>query len=175
MRGLVHIYTGDGKGKTTAAIGLGVRACGRGLKVLMVQFLKGAPTGEEFSLERLGPGFTLYRGTSSVKFVPQMSEDEKNRTAEEQLDIFRYAREAAASGKYDLIILDEAFGAIASGMLDANALVRFVKDKPENLELVLTGRGAPKELIDLADYVSEIHALKHPMEKGVKGRRGIEF
>lgn len=175
MKGLVHIYTGDGKGKTTAAIGLGVRACGRGLKVLMVQFLKCMPTGEEIGLKRLEPGFMLYRGTSNKKFVPQMSEDEKIKTAEEQLGIFNYAREAAASGNYDLIILDEAFGAIAAGMLDAESLVQFVKAKPEKLELVLTGRGAPKELIDLADYVSEIHALRHPADKGFNGRRGIEF
>lgn len=175
MKGLVHIYTGDGKGKTTAAIGLGVRACGRGLKVLMVQFLKGVPTGEEFGLKPLEPGFMLYRGTSSRKFVPQMTEDEKSRTAEEQLKVFNYAREAAVSGKYDLIILDEAFGAITSGMLDAKVLMQFVKAKPEKLELVLTGRGAPREFMDLADYVSEIHAIKHPAENGVKGRRGIEF
>jgi cob(I)alamin adenosyltransferase len=175
MKGLIHIYTGNGKGKTTAAVGLGVRACGRGLKVLMVQFLKGVPTGEEIGIKRLEPGFTLYRGTSNKKFVPQMSEDEKRTAAKEQLSIFNYAREAAASGKYDLIILDEIFGAIISGMLDVETLIRFVKTKPENLELVLTGRRAPKEIMDLADYVSEIHALKHPAEKGVKGRRGIEF
>ena len=175
MKGLVHIYTGDGKGKTTAAIGLGVRACGRGLKVLMVQFLKSMPTGEEVGLKRLEPGFMLYRGTSSEKFVPQMSEDEKRKTAEEQLGIFNYAREAAESGRYDLIILDEAFGAIASGMLDANLLIQFVKAKPEKLELVLTGRGMPEEIIAAADLVSEIKAVKHPIKSGVKSRRGIEF
>jgi cob(I)alamin adenosyltransferase len=175
MKGLIHVYTGDGKGKTTAAVGLGIRACGRGLNVLMVQFLKSLPTGEELSLKKLEPGFMLHRGTSNIKFVPQMSEEERSRTAKEQLSIFNYAAEAAASGKYDLIIMDEAFGAIATGMLGKELLINFVKTKPEKLELVLTGRGAPKELIDMADYVSEIHALKHPAEKGISGRRGIEF
>lgn len=175
MKGLVHIYTGDGKGKTTAAIGLGVRACGRGLKVLMVQFLKGTPTGEMYSLKALEPGFKLYRGTETKKFTWEMNTEEKARTAAEQNSIFRFAVDAAAGGECDLLILDEALGAISSGMLDKEAVIEFIKGKPEKLELVLTGRGATPELIELADYVSEIRAVKHPAEKGVNGRKGIEF
>ncbi len=175
MKGLVHIYTGDGKGKTTAVLGLGVRACGWGLKVLMVQFLKGAPTGEMYSLEVLEPGFTLHRGIETKKFTWEMNNDEKAQIAAEQRRIFEYAVGAAARGKVNLLILDEALGAISSGMLDKDTVIKFIKDKPESLELVLTGRGAAPELVELADYVSEIQAVKHPAEKGVKARKGIEY
>lgn len=174
MKGLVHIYTGNGKGKTTAALGLGVRACGRGLKVLMVQFLKGAPTGEMYSLKALEPGFVLYRGKETKKFTWEMNEEEKAQTAAEQSRNFEHAIGMVSGGGLDLLILDEALGAISSGMLDKEAVVKFIKEKPENLELVLTGRGATPELIELADYVSEIRAVKHPAEKGIKARKGIE-
>jgi len=175
MRGLIHVYTGDGKGKTTAAIGLGVRACGQGLRVLMVQFLKGTPTGEMYSLKSLEPGFVLHRGTESKKFIWEMDPEERVRTAAQQRAIFEYAVNAAKKGECDLLILDEVLGAVSSGMLDNDSLMEFVKNKPEKLELVLTGRGASEELVSLADYVSVIEAVKHPAQKGVGARRGIEF
>lgn len=174
MSGLVHIYTGNGKGKTTAAIGLGVRACGRGMKVLMVQFLKGALTGEMNSLKALEPSFELHRGKEVKKFTWKMNEEEKAQTAAEQRRILEYAIEAASGGGLDLLIMDEALGAMSTGMLDKEAVAEFIKGKPEKLELVLTGRGATQEFIELADYVSEIRAVKHPAEKGVKARKGIE-
>jgi cob(I)alamin adenosyltransferase len=133
MKGLVHIYTGDGKGKTTAALGLGVRACGRGLKVLMVQFLKGAPTGEMYSLKALEPDFVLYRGVETKKFTWEMNDEEKAQTAAEQNRIFEYAASAVKGGIVDLLILDEALGAISTGMLDKNAVIEFIKAKPESL------------------------------------------
>lgn len=175
MKGLVHIYTGDGKGKTTAAIGLGVRACGRGMKVLMVQFLKSIPTGEMYSLKSLGPDFVLCRGTESGKFTWQMDRDEKDRAAAEQQELFNCAANAAWNGECDLLILDEVLGAVSAGMLDREQLVSFIKNKPDKLELVLTGRNADDELVGLADYVSEIRAVKHPAEKGIQARKGIEF
>lgn len=175
MRGLIHIYTGDGKGKTTAAIGLGIRACGRGMKVMAVQFLKSAPTGEMYSLKALAPGFTLYRCTETKKFTWRMNADERELAADEQRRLFEIAVSAAVDGRCDLLILDEAIGAVSSGMLEKDRLLDFVKNKPEGLELVLTGRGAPHELVESADYVSEIHAVKHPAEKGISGRNGIEF
>lgn len=175
MKGLTHIYTGDGKGKTTAAIGLGVRACGRGLKVLMVQFLKGTPTGEMFSLKALEPDFVLYRGKQTTKFTWEMDEEEKSKAAAEQRDIFAFAQNAVLKGECDLLILDEVLGAVSSEMLDKESLLEFVKNKPHELELVLTGRGAMPELIGEADYVSEIHAVRHPVDKGINGRKGIEF
>lgn len=174
MKGLVHIYTGDGKGKTTAALGLGIRAYGRGFRVLMVQFLKGAETGEMHTLKKLEPGFILYRGTEIKKFTWEMSEAELMQTKKAQETIFDYVLNAAASGDWDMIILDEVMGALAAGMLDLKAVAAFIKGKPEKLEIVLTGRNAPAELVELSDYLSEIHAVKHPMEKGVPPRKGIE-
>lgn len=175
MKGLVHIYTGDGKGKTTAAIGLGVRACGRGMKVFMAQFLKGTPTGEMFSLKALEPGFTLFRGTETKKFVWEMNEAEKAESAAEQKSILDYAFKKAYEGECDLLILDEILGAISAGMIDEKEVINFIKSKPKNIELVLTGRGASCGLIELADYVSEIRAVRHPAGKGIKARKGIEF
>lgn len=175
MKGLIHIYTGDGKGKTTAAIGLGVRACGRGMRVLMVQFLKGMPTGETLSLKALEPGFVLYRGTRTTKFTWEMSEEEKDQAAAEQQSILEFAQKAVAKGECDLLILDEVLGAVSSGMLEMKRLLEFVNGKPDGLEMVLTGRGAPQELVALADYVSQIHSVKHPSDKGISGRKGIEF
>ena len=174
MKGLVHIYTGNGKGKTTAAIGLGIRACGRGFRVLMVQFLKGAGTGEVFTLKKLEPDFVLHRGTELNKFTWNMTEDELRQAKARQEDIFRFAAEAVSGGNCDLLILDEVLGAISAGMVDAKAVADFVRTKPERLELVLTGRDAPAELVELADYVSDINAVKHPMEKGMPARKGIE-
>ncbi|NJD03379.1 MAG: cob(I)yrinic acid a,c-diamide adenosyltransferase [Ruminiclostridium sp.] len=174
MKSLIHIYTGNGKGKTTAAIGLGIRAYGRGFKVLMVQFLKGADTGEIHTLKKLEPGFLLYRGTEIKKFIWNMNEAELRQTARIQQDIFNYAVDAAICGGWDMVIMDEILGAVSSGMVDLNEVVQFIKDKPDNFELVLTGRNAPPELVELADYVSEIKAVKHPMEKGIPARKGIE-
>lgn len=175
MKGLVHVYTGDGKGKTTAALGLGLRACGRGLKVLMVQFLKGIPTGEAYSLKALEPEFVLHRGTETKKFTWEMDSEEKEQAAAEQRRIFEYAKGAASMGECDILILDEALGAISSGMLDKSVVTEFIKGKPDRLELVLTGRDAALEIVELADYVSEIKAVKHPAGKGINGRKGIEF
>lgn len=174
MKGLVHIYTGDGKGKTTAAIGLGIRACGRGFRVLMVQFLKGADTGEIHTLKKLEPGFMLYRGAEIKKFTWNMTSEELKQTAQIQQDILIYAAIEVMSGSWDMIIMDEVMGAIAAGMLQPQDIARLIEGKPEGLEFVLTGRNAPAELIELADYVSEIKAVKHPMEKGIPARIGIE-
>jgi cob(I)alamin adenosyltransferase len=172
---MVHINTGDGKGKTTASIGLGIRAWGRGMRVLMVQFLKGADTGEIRTLKKLEPDFTLYRGTEIKKFTWEMDEGELEQTKKAQRDQFELAVCEALSGSWDLIILDEIMAAVTTGMIPLNDVMEFVKCKPDKLELVLTGRDAPSGLIELADYVSEIKAVKHPMERGVPPRRGIEF
>ncbi len=175
MNGLVHIYTGSGKGKTSAAVGLGVRAYGRGLKVLMVQFLKGIETGEMFTIKKLEPDFVLYRGTPLKKFTWEMSCAELEIARDLQNDIFTFAEKAATSETWDLIILDEVMAAINAKFLEKEKVINFIKNKPSNLELVLTGRDAPIEFIELADYVSEIVSVKHPMDKGIYARKGIEF
>jgi cob(I)alamin adenosyltransferase len=175
MRGLIHVYTGDGKGKTTAAIGLGIRACGRGLKVFMAQFLKSMETGEIASLKKLEPGFTLYRGASLKKFTWEMDAREMEEARNAQNQIFNTAVDAAFSGQWDVVILDEIMAAVNEGLLGKEKVIDLARNKPGNLELVYTGRNAPAELIELADYVSEIVKVKHPMDKGIRARRGMEF
>lgn len=169
-KGLVHIYTGDGKGKTTAAMGLACRAAGAGLRVLIAQFLKGRDTGELVSLKKLG--IPVLR-TDVKKFIPYMSEEEKAACKVGQENCFQEV--CSQMEQYDLVVLDEALGAATMGMLNMNALLDCVRNKPQTTELVLTGRDAPQALIDCADYVSDIHCIKHPYEKGTPARKGIEF
>ncbi|KPU43329.1 Cob(I)yrinic acid a,c-diamide adenosyltransferase [Oxobacter pfennigii] len=175
MDGLVHIYTGYGKGKTTAAVGLGIRACGRGKKVLMVQFLKGIETGEMLTIEKLKPDFEIYRCNKIENFIWDMTGQELANIKEYIENLFCYAVKEAMSGKRDLIILDEIMAAILSGYITVAEVVSFVKNKPAGLELVMTGRDAPLKIIRVADYVSEIKAVKHPYEEGIHAREGIEF
>ena len=175
QQGLVHIYTGAGKGKTTAAIGLGIRAYGQGLKVLMVQFLKGWTTGEMKVIASLGPCFQLFQKKENDKFTLGMTEAEMKGLKGEIRIGLNYTIDAVMSGEWDLIIMDEIMAAVNCGFLPLEEVVEIVKNKPEKLELVMTGRDAPSKLIALADYVSEITARKHPMEKGIIAREGIEY
>lgn len=173
-QGLTHVYCGNGKGKTTAAIGLAVRAAGAGLRVMIVQFLKSQDTGELRSLALI-PNITMVRGKASGKFTFQMDEHERAETRELSDRTLAAAVAAAKNGECDLLILDEALGALESGMLDEAALIELVGEKPERLELVLTGRNPPEWLISHADYVSEILPRKHPYECGIAARSGIEY
>ncbi len=173
MNGLVHIYTGNGKGKTTSAIGLGIRAVGNGMKVLMVQFLKGRPSGEQTSLVKLKPNFELYKNKQIDKFSWQLTLEETEELRESTFHLFHYTIKHSES--VNMIILDEIMAAITTGLIDVKQVSDFIKNKPSHLEVVLTGRNAPDELIELADYVSEINAVKHPMSSGIQAREGIEF
>ncbi|MDF2522926.1 MAG: cob(I)yrinic acid a,c-diamide adenosyltransferase [Clostridiales bacterium] len=175
MRGLVHIYTGNGKGKTTTAVGLGIRAYGAGLKVLMVQFLKGSETGELEVIKNLAPGFKLLRQEKIKGFIWNMNDEEKKALKSATEDTFKSALEASISGEWEMLIMDEIMGALSNGLISEDEVVNLIKNKSEGLEVVMTGRNAPKELVDLADYVSEIQPVKHPFEKGIPARRGIEF
>lgn len=174
MKGLVHIYTGNGKGKTTAAVGLGIRAWGSGMKVLMVQFLKGMESGELIAIRHLGDGFHVKPGQPMRKFTWNMNEEELQLAAFIQKQQFAYAKSETLTGKWDMLILDEIMAAITTGMIPLEDVLSFIKDKPEEMEVVLTGRNAPDSLIEAADYVSIIQEVKHPMNKGISGRRGIE-
>ncbi len=174
-KGLVHIYTGDGKGKTTAAIGLGVRACGDTMKVLMVQFLKSRDTCELHSLKKLEPEFTVIRGFSCNKFVRNMTEEEKEAARKEADEIFQNVKNLILQNNYDLVIMDEIIGVLNNGFISEDDIIAMINDKPQETELVLTGRNAGKRLIEAADYVSEIKAVKHPYQKGISARKGIEF
>ena len=170
-KGLVHVYTGDGKGKTTAAIGLGIRASGAGFRVLMIQFMKGRRYSELDGLQCL-KNFT----------VVQFGRDEfVSKEKPEQVDIefaqhgLTYAREAIQNNSYDLIILDEINVAVDYHLISLQDVLGLVQQKPEHLELVLTGRYASPELIKQADLVSEILEIKHPYQKGVTSRKGIDW
>lgn len=173
MNGCIHIYCGNGKGKTTAALGLSVRAAGSGMRVLFVQFLKGQPTSELESLKLL-PNIRVLRTEQSGKFTFQMTPDELADLRVRQTDTLRTAMEAARSGECDLLVLDEIFGALSTQTVDETVLKNFLAHKPAALELVLTGRNPSADYIDQADYVSEIQAVKHPYERGLPARKGIE-
>ena len=170
--GLIHIYTGEGKGKTTAALGLGVRAAGNDMRVCFAQFLKGMSTSEEKSIKLL-PNITHIKEITCKKFTFQMNDEELSQVTKAHTccleDIIK------TIDLYDVLILDEIISTYNLGLVDQKMLLSFLKDKPQNLEIIMTGREPAQELIDLADYVSEIKAIKHPYEKGFPARRGIEF
>lgn len=172
--GLVHIYMGNGKGKTTAAVGLGIRAYGNGFKVLLAQFLKPGTSGETEVLKSLGQGLNIMCPGFPDRFTWQMDERELAEVKKQQNEFFDRVITEAKEAQWDMLILDEILGAIKGGMIDAQSVERFIKDRPAGLEVVLTGRCAPGSLVDLADYVSEIREVKHPFSKGVGARKGIE-
>jgi cob(I)alamin adenosyltransferase len=172
-RGLIHLYYGEGKGKTTAAVGLTVRALGSGLRVVFVQFMKNRDTGELAVLNGL-PGITVLRGKEGSGFSFSMTEEEKEKTRLLHTENLTEAIALAASGNCDMLILDEAAGAYARGLIDKDLLEEFVRNKPERLELILTGRDPAEWMIEQADYVSEIRKIKHPYDKGIPARAGIE-
>ncbi|MCL1604747.1 cob(I)yrinic acid a,c-diamide adenosyltransferase [Phascolarctobacterium sp. ET69] len=173
MFGLIHIYCGDGKGKTTAAVGLAVRCAGRGNKVLLVQFLKSRDSGELYSLAKL-PDIEVMRGKESKKFTFQMNEEEKHALLIEHNKMFEQVLAKIKNGGYSLLILDEVIGALNAKVFEMPKLIEFLRHKPENLEIVLTGRNPAPELVEIADYVSEMRKVKHPMDKGIMAREGIE-
>ncbi|ADD02054.1 ATP:corrinoid adenosyltransferase BtuR/CobO/CobP [Thermoanaerobacter italicus Ab9] len=173
-RGLIQVYTGDGKGKTTASIGLGIRAVGRGFKVYMVQFLKGADTGELHTLKNI-ENFKVFRFQSTNKFFWTLTEEEKKILAEDMKKAYDFVVEVLKNKKCDVLILDEIMAAIYSKMYTVEDVLKLIDMKPKEMELVLTGRSAPQEIIERADLVTEMKAIKHPFEKGIPARYGIEY
>jgi cob(I)alamin adenosyltransferase len=170
-KGLIHVYTGNGKGKTTAAIGLGVRAVGDGLTVLMIQFMKGRRYSELDTLQQI-KHFT----------VVQFGRDEfVSKEKPEQIDIdlarkgLAYAHEVIQKGDIDVVILDEINVAVDFQLISLKDVLELIKKKPVTMELVLTGRCASPEVIKHADLVSEILEIKHPYQKGVMSRKGIDW
>ena len=171
-RGLVQVYTGCGKGKTTAALGLAARAQGQGLKVHVIFFMKGGyPYGERQTMDQL-PN-VIYEIFGHEHFVdPHKVQDEDREQARLAL---RAARDALESGRYDLIVLDEVNVATSWKLVDVEDLLQLIDEKPSNLELVLTGRYADERLIDRADLVTEVVEIKHPYQQGIPARKGIEY
>jgi len=183
-RGLVQVYTGDGKGKTTAALGLALRAAGHGLRVCFIQFMKGNwDLGERKAAARLGPELEFHWFSAARWGDPskaregtpwwQLPPSEEDRARAQEGTVF--ARRALSSGSYDLVVLDEIFQALQYQLLSLDQLMELVCAKPPAVELVLTGRGAPEEIMRAADLVTEMKAVKHPYGQGVSARPGIEY
>ena len=171
---MIHVYTGDGKGKTTAAFGLAIRAAGHGKKVLILQFFKSRikRSGEIISCRKCGVKVIKFQGQTSPLFDPSVKRSELRQNIQEALE-FSIAQ--IKEDLYDLIILEEFNNAVSNGYASVADVKRIIKEKPDRLELVFTGRNAPQELIDAADYVTEMRMIKHPAHNGIKARRGIEF
>lgn len=168
-RGYVQVYTGDGKGKTTAAIGLAVRAAGAGLKVFFAQFIKNRRCSEHRALERFDDLITIKQyGKGFIRGKPSKQTEEIVRKG------FNEVKKAVLSGDYDLVILDEVNIALHYGLLEINEILELIKKRPAKVELVLTGRYAPEELIKKADLVTEMKKIKHYIDRGVRARTGIE-
>lgn len=172
--GCIHIYCGDGKGKTSAALGLALRAAGRGRKVLVARFLKTDDSGEVDAM-KLIPGIMVIPCSRTFGFVSRMSEEQKREAASYYRKQFEDACRMAAESGSDVLIMDELVGSCNYGMVPEDAVIRFLREKPETLEVVLTGRNPSQNLVELADYVSEIRMIKHPYTKGIPARRGIEY
>jgi cob(I)alamin adenosyltransferase len=170
MKGYIHIYTGDGKGKTTAALGLALRAAGAGLQVYIAQFLKKGSYSEIKALERFADRITLEQ-FGLGRFVRGKPQEEDIAAAAKGL---QRIKSVMAAGSHQMIVLDEANVAVASGLFPLNALLGLIDLKPDELELVITGRRAAPEVVERADLVSEVKSLKHYFEKGVPARIGIE-
>ncbi|MBN2073300.1 MAG: cob(I)yrinic acid a,c-diamide adenosyltransferase [Actinobacteria bacterium] len=175
-RGLVIVNTGDGKGKTTSALGMALRAAGHKQKVLILQFIKGTwNTGEKkilgnltpyIRMEQLGRGFIHFKDGK-----PEIPDSYMGNI----LRSLSYTEKMVKSGSYDMIILDEIINMVSYGLIEEDDLIRLIKDKPKKLCMVLTGRGASEKIIEIADTVSEMREIKHAYRKGIKARKGIEY
>lgn len=172
--GLTHVYYGYGKGKTTAALGLALRAAGSGKNVIIVQFLKSSNTSELKSLQLL-PSITVLRGTAAKGFVRDMTPEQLEETKKIQNANLIKAIELVKEGGCDLLILDEALDAYQLGLLNSDVFLDLVNNKPEALELVITGHKPEESIISRADYVTEMVKIKHPYDNGIAARKGIEF
>ena len=171
IKGLIQVYTGDGKGKTTAALGLALRAAGRNMEVLIVQFMKKWDYGELHSV-KLIPNITLETfGTKEFIYKGKA----KKIDYEEAEKAFSFGVKGMKSGNYDIVIFDELNMALYYELLDLKEVVEKLKGKPDNVEVVITGRKAPEEIIEIADLVTEMREVKHPYQKGVEARKGIEY
>ena len=169
--GLVQIYTGNGKGKTTAAFGLAMRAAGRGLGVLIVQFLKPSDGyGEQVACNRMGNITLVSMGLDH--FVSKKPSDADIEAAHKAL---RRSEELICSGRYDVAVLDESINAVRLGLITSQELIESLERRPDHVEIVLTGRGMTPDLEEYADLVTEMRLVKHPFDKGIGARKGIEY
>lgn len=170
--GRIHVYYGHGKGKTTAAVGQIVRAVGAGMRVLVFQFLKDNFSSERSVLEGV-PGIICISGKEKVKFYRQMDETEREELKKYYIEKLNEIIKVCDS--FDMLLLDEALCAVELGALSEDRLLDFLRRKPESLEIILTGREATENVLEIASYATEMKKRKHPFDVGLKARRGIEF
>ena len=173
--GLILVYTGDGKGKTTAALGTTIRAIGYNWKILVIQFIKGSWTyGEMKGIKKLEPNVELaVLGKGFVGIVDdKLPRSEHEKAAVEALN---YAKEKISSDQYDMIILDEMNVALSLGLIDLTEVKEMLKNKPKRLHLILTGRNAHPDIIEMTDLVTEMKEIKHPYQKGILAQKGVDF
>ena len=171
---MIHIYCGDGKGKTTAAMGLALRCAGGGRRALVLQFLKDGSSSELGPLAQ-GAGVEVVPQTRTFGFTWTLSPQELEEARRYYGGLLEAAWEKARGGGYGLLVLDEALGACGAGLIDESRLLELLDGAPEGLEVVLTGRGPSQALLDRADYVTEMRKVKHPFDQGVTARKGIEY
>lgn len=172
--GLVHIYCGDGKGKTTAAMGIALRGIGCGFNVLIVQFLKDGDSSELKPLSSF-PNVTVFSGKEIEGFTFSMTDEDKQKVYAKHNQHLKNAITLCNEGKCDILILDEAIGAMNMKLMDCEMLTDFLKAKPCNVEVIMTGRNPSDEIASYADYISEISKVKHPYDKGIQARNGVEM
>lgn len=176
QKGLVIVFTGDGKGKTSSALGIALRSCGHNMRVSMVQFVKSATnSGEELAAQRLKPEFEMITAGRGFVNIPgdNVPLPEHHRAAEEA---FALAQQRVMSGYWDVVILDEINVALGLGLLDVSKVLSLLRNKPHRLHIILTGRGAHADLIAQADLVTEMRSLKHPYDdRGTAAQRGIDY
>lgn len=173
VKGCLHIYCGDGKGKTTASVGLSVRAAGNGMKVLFCQCMKDGTSSEVEMLQKLG--ITYRCCAERFGFFWTMTEEKKKAAAKAYTRLFQEVTEKAVKEEYDLLVIDEFMSAYNHGLIDQKTALDFLLNRPEKLEMVLTGRDPGEELLRLADYVTEMRKVKHPFDEGIPARKGIEL
>lgn len=173
-QGLIHIYCGDGKGKTSAAIGLAVRAAGCGKKVLFARFLKNEESGELKILDAVLE-ITVIHLERSYGFFNTLSDGEKQEVRQLYGTLWNGIAKIITESDYDILIMDEFMAAYRYGLIPQEEAIKFLRKKPKCLEVVLTGRDPDEKLVELADYVSEIRKVKHPFDRGIRARRGIEY
>lgn len=173
-KGLVIIYTGNGKGKTTAALGLVLRAVGYKKKCLILQFGKAWFTGELVGIKKLSPYVKIIQGGKGFLGIlgSKIKKEDHIKAAKETYDLLY---KEVISGKWDIVVADEIIGAVYSKVLLFSKLLRLIQDKPDTMDLVLTGRYASKKLIEVADLVSEMKEIKHPYQKGILAKKGVDF
>ena len=173
-KGLIHIYCGNGKGKTTAATGLAVRAAGAGRRVLIARFLKTSHSAELKAFTYI-PGITVLPLEKEFGFLRTMSPEVRKEAEAYYTAYFDRAVRRAVQEHYDMLVLDEINAAVSNGMVRAESLAEFLKQKPEWMEVILTGRDPVPQILELADYISEIRNIRHPFDRGIPAREGIEY